>query len=144
MDYKVVKNTELNGLEVVFPQKPPENVRQLLKSMGYRWSMRKGIWYNRYSEWMHQRTVDELEKHLNIPVKITKTVKHKQEKVEKVVAGKYEKLEPIKESKIQFKKLIKPEVTETSEVTKIKLPYGVVEVSGNDKNEYLKQKIKNG
>jgi len=41
----VAYNEELNGIEITFPAKPDEDVRQGLKKHGFRWNRKKGIWY---------------------------------------------------------------------------------------------------
>lgn len=42
--YTVVRNFELNRLQLKFPGKPAESVRRLLKSNGFRWSPTEGAW----------------------------------------------------------------------------------------------------
>lgn len=42
--YQVVKNHQANRLQLVFPGKPAEAVRDLLKSHGYRWAPTEGAW----------------------------------------------------------------------------------------------------
>jgi hypothetical protein len=42
--YTVVRNFELNRLQLKFPGKPSESVRRLLKSNGFRWSPAEGAW----------------------------------------------------------------------------------------------------
>jgi len=41
---KVVENTELNRLQMIFPGKPSVEVRNLLKRNGFRWSPSEGAW----------------------------------------------------------------------------------------------------
>ena len=43
------RNLERQGIEVVFPDKPGEEVRAGLKRLGFRWSRRQGLWYARFS-----------------------------------------------------------------------------------------------
>ena len=45
MEYKITRNENFNSFEIVFDGKPSEQVRELLKSNGYRWHGRRGIWY---------------------------------------------------------------------------------------------------
>jgi len=40
-------NTELNGVEVSFPSKPDRTKLDVLKSLGFRWSMSSRVWYKR-------------------------------------------------------------------------------------------------
>lgn len=42
------RNTERQGIEVVFPAKPAEEIRVELKRLGFRWSRRQGLWYARF------------------------------------------------------------------------------------------------
>jgi hypothetical protein len=46
---EVRQNEELNGVEVVFPAKPAQEVIDNLKSHGFRWSFKSSLWYKRYS-----------------------------------------------------------------------------------------------
>jgi hypothetical protein len=46
----VQRNHEKNGVEVIFSAKPALPVRQALKSRGFRWSRRQGLWWARFSE----------------------------------------------------------------------------------------------
>lgn len=39
-------NEEKNGIEISFPAMPSENIRNLLKGMGWRWSRFNKVWYN--------------------------------------------------------------------------------------------------
>jgi len=41
-------NEVKNGIEVVFPAKPDQEIRDALKRLGFRWSRRQGLWYVRY------------------------------------------------------------------------------------------------
>ena len=40
----VIENTECNRIQLVFPGKPSEEVRAVLKQHGFRWSRREGAW----------------------------------------------------------------------------------------------------
>jgi hypothetical protein len=42
--YKVRKNFELNRVQILFPGKPAERVRDALKALGFRWSPSEGAW----------------------------------------------------------------------------------------------------
>ena len=44
------KNAAMNGIEILFPAKPERNVIDTLKSYGFRWSQRQGLWWKRYSD----------------------------------------------------------------------------------------------
>ena len=45
------RNEKLNGIEVVFDSKPPqETIEYLDKSLGFRWSRRQKLWYAKYTE----------------------------------------------------------------------------------------------
>lgn len=41
---KVIENAEENRIQLIFPGKPPEETRSLLKSSGFRWSPCNGAW----------------------------------------------------------------------------------------------------
>lgn len=47
---RVEINPDFNGVEVYFPSKPSENVRNALKVNSWRWHRKKGCWYNRNTE----------------------------------------------------------------------------------------------
>lgn len=47
---RVQINPDFNGIEVYFPGKPSESVRDSLKANGWRWHHKKGCWYNRNTE----------------------------------------------------------------------------------------------
>jgi hypothetical protein len=55
------RNFERQGIEVVFPAKPAEEVRAGLKRLGFRWSRRQGLWYARYADGTWQRVQALLE-----------------------------------------------------------------------------------
>jgi hypothetical protein len=42
--FELVHNTEVNRVQLVFPGKPSEAIRTILKSSGFRWSRREGAW----------------------------------------------------------------------------------------------------
>jgi hypothetical protein len=46
----ITKNKEKNGIEIKFPGKPAEIVRQQLKGWGFKYSKRQNIWYRKYIE----------------------------------------------------------------------------------------------
>lgn len=47
---RVEINPDFNGIEVYFPGKPSEAVRDALKARGWRWHHKKGCWYHRNTE----------------------------------------------------------------------------------------------
>lgn len=49
-DVKIVLNEEKNGVEIYFNGKPSEDVRNNLKSNGFRWSKYNKCWYAKQSE----------------------------------------------------------------------------------------------
>lgn len=50
--YQVIKNHQANRLQLVFPGKPQEAVRELLKSSGFRWAPTEGAWQRMLSDSM--------------------------------------------------------------------------------------------
>ena len=42
--FQVVKNTDLNRLQIIFDSKPGEDMREWLKSNGFRWAPSQGAW----------------------------------------------------------------------------------------------------
>ena len=42
-------NEEKNGIEIMFPGKPSEEIRNQLKASRFRWSRRQGLWYAKQS-----------------------------------------------------------------------------------------------
>ncbi len=42
---EVRKNEALSGIEVIFDEKPDDEVRAALKEVGFRWHTIKKIWY---------------------------------------------------------------------------------------------------
>ena len=51
----VRRNEAHNGVEIVFPGKPPQEVLGQLHAAGFRWSPRQRLWYARYSDHMLAR-----------------------------------------------------------------------------------------
>ncbi|MDU6996558.1 MAG: hypothetical protein E6356_17010, partial [Terrisporobacter othiniensis] len=49
-DVKIVLNEDKNGVEIYFSGKPSEDVRNNLKSNGFRWSRYNKCWYTKQSE----------------------------------------------------------------------------------------------
>lgn len=45
-----ILNNKLNGVEIYFDSKPEDSIRSEMKSVGFRWSQRQGMWYARQSE----------------------------------------------------------------------------------------------
>jgi hypothetical protein len=60
-------NKDENRLQLIFPEKPEENVRAVLKSHGFRWSNRFGAWQRQLTEnavsavWTVVNRLDEIE-----------------------------------------------------------------------------------
>lgn len=43
-DFKVIENTELMRIQIVFDGKPDEAIRSTLKANGFRWAPSQGAW----------------------------------------------------------------------------------------------------
>jgi hypothetical protein len=44
------RNEELHGIEITFKEKPEKSIRDMLKSVGFRWHNTKGLWYAKETE----------------------------------------------------------------------------------------------
>lgn len=63
--FKVVRNTETMRLQIIFEGKPEPQVREILKSNGFRWAPSQSAWQrhlNGNSEYSLNRVITELEK----------------------------------------------------------------------------------
>ena len=54
----VEHNNELNRIQIFFPEIPAPEVRQRLKSNGFRWSPRAGAWQRQTSDWAYSLAVE--------------------------------------------------------------------------------------
>lgn len=54
------ENPEFNGLEVIFPCKPEPSIIEELKSLGFRWSFKQGLWYRRNYEGLKEKVKEAL------------------------------------------------------------------------------------
>ena len=81
MTYEINKNEAFNSFEILFSEKPSEEVREALKTLRYRWHKVKGVWYG-YGD---ENTVREAIENATKGVKVTKAPKatKKAEKVNK-------------------------------------------------------------
>lgn len=43
-NFKVIENTEIMRIQIIFNEKPDEEIRTLLKSNGFKWAPSKGVW----------------------------------------------------------------------------------------------------
>lgn len=43
-DIEIVDNTELNRVQIVFQDKPSEEIRKVLKSYSFKWSYKNNAW----------------------------------------------------------------------------------------------------
>ena len=49
------ENPQLKGLEIIFPRKPEPSIIEGLKSLGFRWSFKQGLWYRRNYEGLKEK-----------------------------------------------------------------------------------------
>ena len=49
------ENPQFNGLEVLFPSKPDPAIIEGLKSLGFRWSFKQGLWYRNNYEGLKEK-----------------------------------------------------------------------------------------
>jgi hypothetical protein len=61
-DISIIHNNKLNGIEIKFPDKPSDIVINQLKDLGFRWSYKSTLWYNRYSDSLWQQVNTEFSK----------------------------------------------------------------------------------
>ena len=62
---KIVENTELMRIQIVFDGKPEANVRDILKKNGFRWAPSQSAWQrqlNGNGKWAAERVMEELKK----------------------------------------------------------------------------------
>ena len=62
--FRIVRNTEEMRLQLIFEEKPEPEVREVLKSNGFRWAPSQGAWQrhlNRNSEYSLKRVIEKLE-----------------------------------------------------------------------------------
>lgn len=45
MTYEITLNAQYNSTEITFTEKPAESIREVLKSFGFRWNGKRGLWY---------------------------------------------------------------------------------------------------
>jgi hypothetical protein len=63
--FKVIENTEINRMQFVFPGKPSEAVRGVLKGSGFRWSPTEGAWQRQLtgvSSWLRDKLIEDITK----------------------------------------------------------------------------------
>ena len=62
---KIVENTEMMRIQIVFDGKPEADVRDILKKNGFRWAPSQGAWQrqlNANGKWAAERVMEELKK----------------------------------------------------------------------------------
>ncbi|ANH08573.1 hypothetical protein [Shinella sp. HZN7] len=63
-EIEIIENTDAARIQLVFPGKPDDETRRLLKSNGFRWSPTHGAWQRHLNEngrWAAQRVVKQLQ-----------------------------------------------------------------------------------
>ncbi len=67
--FKIVRNTEVMRLQLIFDGKPEPEIREILKKNGFRWAPSNGAWQrhlNGNSEYSLNRVVEEMKKLLEV------------------------------------------------------------------------------
>lgn len=62
-DFKVIENTELMRIQIVFDGKPEEAIRSILKENGFRWAPSQGAWQRQLTkngQYALKRTIERL------------------------------------------------------------------------------------
>ena len=62
---KVIQNKEVNRIQILFDDKPSEEIRDILKHHGFKWARSQGAWqrlYNKNGIYATNRVVEKLEK----------------------------------------------------------------------------------
>lgn len=54
----VSRNLDQGGIEIRFPEKPPEDVRQWMKAKGLKWSTFYVMWWAKFDELLYQEILD--------------------------------------------------------------------------------------
>ena len=54
------ENPQFNGLEIIFPCKPDPSIIETLKTLGFRWSFKQGLWYRRNYEGLKEKVNEAL------------------------------------------------------------------------------------
>lgn len=54
----IIDNVEINRLQIIFPDKPSDEIRGKLKSNGFRWSPTEGAWQRHRSNWANHVAKD--------------------------------------------------------------------------------------
>ena len=65
--FKVIENTDIMRLQIIFNGKPPAGARDLLKSHGFRWSPKNGAWQRQLTnnaKYAYKQIKEDLEKAL--------------------------------------------------------------------------------
>jgi hypothetical protein len=63
LGFEIVENAEANRVQIIFPGKPDEATRKVLKANGFRWAPSEGAWQrllNNASRWAAERVVKAL------------------------------------------------------------------------------------
>lgn len=65
--FKVVENTEIMRLQLLFEEKPSEEIRNILKQNGFRWSPKNSVWQRQLTEnarYSLKRILEKLKKEM--------------------------------------------------------------------------------
>lgn len=60
-DYTITSNPEFNSLEITFPGKPSDAIRDVLKALRFRWHGAKKVWYGYTTEEAARQAIETAE-----------------------------------------------------------------------------------
>lgn len=65
---RILSNVEANRVQIFFPSKPEETMRDRLKQNGFRWSPSEGAWQRQLSNYAYRLAMDLVTNFINTPI----------------------------------------------------------------------------